>query len=178
MKSINKNENGMVLLSVLVLVLVLTLIVVSSIGTNLLNVKMLSNKQDKMIAFNSAEMAVHEAENNLKNLTTTSQFNVNGDGGYYTYDPNYNYQIWNNVNWNNNQKVITGTDYPSRVASPPKYIIEKISQISQNADNLNISNYGSSISSDKTVVFRITAYGTGIHDNVHAIIQTTYGVKM
>ena len=171
------NQRGGVLITTLILLLVLTLIGFSSIDMNLLNQKMLSNKQNKMIAFNSAEIALEDAEAHIENMTGTEAFTLQGSSGYFKYDPNVHYKVWEDVDWKDADSVVMSSKKPDKAVEAGRYIIELYSEIKEYEDELNMSNYGSSISSEKTVIFRITAYGAGATDDTYVILQTTYGKK-
>lgn len=172
-----KNQKGGVLITTLILLLVMTLIGFSSIDMNLLNQKMLSNKQNKMIAFNSAEMALKDAENRIESLTGTESFNIQGSGGYFKFDPNVHYKVWEEIDWSDASSVIESDKKPDGAVASGRYIIELYSEMKANEDVLNMSNYGSSIASEKTEIFRITAYGAGATDDSYVILQSTYGKK-
>ena len=108
------NQRGGVLITTLILLLVLTLIGFSSIDMNLLNQKMLSNKQNKMIAFNSAEMALEDAEAHIENMTGTEAFTLQGSSGYFKYDPNVHYKVWEDVDWKDADSVVMSSKKPDK----------------------------------------------------------------
>jgi type IV pilus assembly protein PilX len=172
-----RKQNGGILLTTLILLLVLTMIGFSSIDMNLLNQKMISNNQNKMIAFNSAEMALNDAEKRIESLSTISDFNAQGSGGYFKYDPNIHYKVWEDMEWSDIGKVMVSSRSPEKAIDSGRYIIELYTELKTNEDQLNMSNYGSSISSEKTEIFRITAYGYGATNDTYVILQSTYGKK-
>ena len=76
-------ETGVALFISLVLLLALTIVGVSSVQTTSLEVRMTRNEHDATLAFQAAESALRDAEEDLEAMASTAGFSDAGAGGLY-----------------------------------------------------------------------------------------------
>ena len=69
-------QRGVALFISLVLLLVLTIIGVSSVQTTSLEVRMTGNEHNAMLAFQAAESALRDAEDQLENVSANWKFEI------------------------------------------------------------------------------------------------------
>ena len=76
------------------------------------------------------------------------------------------------TNWvNDNSKVLSST--PTGVTSAPRDMIKKVGE-SGGEGSLNIGGYGETDLTQKSVIYRITARGTGGSDSTQTILRSHY----
>ena len=83
MPNFPRQQQGVALFISLVLLLVLTIIGVSSVQTTSLEVRMTRNAHDSTLAFQAAESALRDAEEQLDGLVNTVDFTDAGNNGLY-----------------------------------------------------------------------------------------------
>ena len=145
---------------------------------------MARNARDVNIAFQGAEAAVSEAEDYLEAVSNLAIFPdedavvlcsaglCTSTDGTPRWSRNFGY-----VDWANGTTHLTATTTAAQLgaADAPKFLIEYVAKVTIEQDTLNIGNVGSSGSSGRAYVFRITARGTGGTAESAAMIQTLYG---
>ncbi len=168
-----QQQRGVALFISLVLLLVLTIIGVSSVQTTSLEVRMTRNEHDVLLAFQSAESALRDAEVELLAITSTVTFD--GTGGRYEIADMGDAEIWSD------DDVWTGGN--STVANPvdgtadnARYIIEYLGPVlrDENAHQQE-DPYSSSATTDRVEMFRVTARGIGGTPNAQVLLQSTFG---
>ena len=120
----SRRQRGVALFISLVLLLVLTIIGVSSVQTTTLETRMARNEHDALLAFQSAESALRDAENFLEGVVTTAIFTDAGGSGLWTVsdlgDPNR----WEQAGvWTGGTSAVAPTTVDG-VDEAPRYIIE------------------------------------------------------
>ena len=174
-----RQQKGIALFLSLVMLLILTILGVSSVQTTSLQERMSRSALDSNMAFQSAEAAIHDAEDYIEtNFDSLVAFDAPGanDAGLY-YEAAWNETPnWENAIWN------TGTGYREGVAvpgvvQPAQYIIEHVKTIVSDQDLLNLDNIGQDTGSGRVQIFRITTFGTGGTATARVMIQSTYGKK-
>ena len=173
--SIRRNR-GMALFISLVLLLVLTIIGVSAVQTSTLETRMARNEHDELLAFESAESALRDAEDLLETVVTTNVFTASGSNGLWAMpdlgDPNR----WDDPEiWSGDGSVVAETDVGDVVAAPPRYFIEHIASIEREENAYQIDDPYALTATDRVEIFRITALGTGGTPNARVLLQSTYG---
>lgn len=162
-------QRGAVLVIALVLLTVLTILAASSMRIATQQEKIAGNTRDRILAFQSAEAALREAEAQLAQATILS---FNGTNGRFEVCVAEDTRAackapdWSNPDssgWTVLAEKIEGT------ARAPEYIIGKYPAI---------SNEGGGLDSDKPKApeesFRVTGRGFGSTSRSMVVLQTTY----
>lgn len=171
-KQSNPNQSGAVLFVGLMMLLVMSLIAITGMQGSTLEVRMAGNTRDSLVALQTAEAALQEAEVQLRagafNLTA---FDGNGSDGLYD---NLNEHVWSTLDWDASDSRNYAGFNPSNVETAPRYIIQHIAETSA-TPNLLVQNYGQGQVGQNIQLFRITARGTGGSDNTEVVLQSIYG---
>lgn len=171
-----RNQRGIALFISLVLLLVLTIVGVSAVQTTSLEERMARNTHDSVLAFQSAEVALREAEVALDAINSTALFTPAGNNGMWQA-PGYGAaDLWTlPATWTGANSVELPADTVQGVDQQPRYVIEWLATV-QRSENPAL--LGSSYASlfDRIEVFRITARGIGGSANARVLLQSTYGV--
>ncbi len=160
---IRRGQGGTVLVVSLIILLLMTLIGITAMNTTSLEEKMAGNSRDRNFAFQAAESALREAENNVQTLCTTA-FSCPG----LTITPldSLDFTTMTNANWvTNGREYGTAAKDIAGVAADPRYIIELLQDVPDNRV------LGKTFSGGK--YYRITARGTGSSDGATVILQAT-----
>ena len=168
-----RRQQGVALFISLVLLLVLTIIGVSSVQTTSLEVRMSRNDHDTLLAFQSAESALRDAEAVLNNLTSTAGFD--GGTGQYTVSEMGDPEIWRtNGIWSGGNSAVA--DEIQGTAADARYVIEYMGPVLRRENAYEQSDpYGSGGVLDRVEMFRITALGVGGTENARVMLQSTFG---
>jgi type IV pilus assembly protein PilX len=170
-----RRSRGIALFISLVLLLVLTIIGVSSVQTTTLETRMARNEHDTLLAFQSAESALRDAETFLQGVVTTAIFTDAGGGGLWTVadlgDPNR----WEAAGlWGGGNSVVAPTGVDG-VDEPPRYIIEHVASVIREENAYQIDDPYAASAADRIEIFRVTARGVGGSANAQVLLQTTFG---
>ncbi len=166
---------GMALFISLVLLLVLTILGVSAVQTTSLETRMARNEHDLLLAFQSAESALRDAEALLDTITSTAVFTSSGNNGLWAMPPVGAPNRWDDVNiWATGSRE-AGTSVGDGVRTRPRFFIEHIATIEREENAYQIDDPYSLVATDRVEMFRITAVGTGGTDRARVMLQTTYG---
>jgi type IV pilus assembly protein PilX len=160
----------------LVLLLLMTIAGVSAVQTTTLEERMARNTHDSLMAFQSAEAALRQAETWLEaNVNSTVNFSVAGNNGLWTAAEFGDAEVWENAAaWTGSGSVQVTTSVPD-VAAQPRYMIEWVATVERTENAVMLqSSYNSLF--DRIEVFRITARGTGGSANSQVFLQSTYGM--
>lgn len=171
-----RRQQGVALFISLVLLLVLTIAGVSAVQTTSLEERMARNSHDSLIAFQSAEAALRQAENWLEgNINTTANFSPAGANGLWTAADFGDAEVWEDAGvWSGTGSVQVTTSIPD-VAAQPRYVIEWVATVQRTENAVMMqSSYNSLF--DRIEVFRITARGVGGSANAQVFLQSTYGM--
>lgn len=150
----HKNQSGMVLITGLIFLLLMTILGMTSVQTTTLDERMASNLNDRNRAFQAAEIALRQAENQI--MTIASPFNLSTTT--VAPDPNDD-DGWTDeiaVDEDNENDMIDPVTVPDVVAQPV-YVIQCF-----NADDpaCGISRY------------RVTARGQGAIATSVVVLET------
>lgn len=174
-----RRSRGVALFISLVLLLVLTIIGVSSVQTTSLETRMARNEHDALLAFQSAESALRDAERFLQTINSvndTEAFTSGGAGGLWDVADPGQPDRWDvEANWAaGGGNVVADTELGDVVAEPPRFMIEHLANIRRVENPYQIqSDYPDS--NDRLAMFRITAIGVGGSANARVMLQSTFG---
>ena len=165
-------DDGSALIVSLLILIVMTLIGVTAVSTSGLEERMAGNTRDEQVAFQSAEIALRDAETFIEGLASTAGFD--GSDGQYPQDSTLDISPDSAIWTGNNSKVYGGAQGDEK--SPPRYVIEVLG--TQGNNDVNIGGYGVSSGVGAVTSFRITARGTGISNGSTVILQSYYGKRL
>lgn len=177
-RAFDARQRGVALFISLVLLLVLTIAGVSAVQTTSLEERMARNTHDSLLAFQSAESALREAEGWIMgNVNSTAQFSDAGTDGLWTTAP-YDEadQRWEEDIWadGNAQSIAVDTNVDG-VATQPRFIVEWVATV-QRDENPNLLGSSYSAVFDRIEIFRITSRGVGATANARVMLQGTFGM--
>lgn len=168
-----KFQRGSALVVSLIVLLILTIIGITSVGTSTLEEKMAGNSRDQNLAFQSAEVALRDAEQFLTGIASTAGFTGNG-----LYATGTAPDVLASTTWTTNGTASIAVSNANSVATAttqPRYIIEYIGASTPTSNKELNGGYGDSSGQGTVSYFRITARGTGGTDNSAVLIQEEYG---
>lgn len=171
------SQRGASLVVALMFLIVLTILGLVTVRSSTVQERMAGNDRDRAVAFEAAEAALRDAEQDiLANVTTASAFATACAAGLCipstTATPN-----WNSVSWAGGTSRVYGAtsgagSYPLDVVQPPRYIIELLPDIPAGAGNsLNTSQRSST---GGGTGYRITARGWGRRGTTQVMLQSVY----
>jgi len=171
-----RRQQGVALFISLVLLLMLTIIGVSGVQSTSLEVRMARNDHDGLLAFQAAESALRDAEDQLETITSTVDFVDAGTNGLWTGSDIGDPQRWEDLTvFDSDTTSVEAPTTVDGVASAPRYIIEYVASVVREENAYQINDpYGQS-ASDRIEIFRVTALGTGGSDQSRVLLQSTYG---
>jgi type IV pilus assembly protein PilX len=170
-----RRQRGVALFISLVLLLVLTIIGVSSVQTTTLETRMARNEHDTLLAFQSAESALRDAENFLEGVVTTAIFTDAGGNGLWTVSDLGDSNRWEQAGvWAGGTSAVAPTTVDG-VDEAPRYIIEHAASVIREENAYQINDPYAANAADRIEIFRITARGIGGSANARVLLQTTYG---
>ena len=173
-----RHQRGVALFISLVLLLVLTIAGVSAVQTTSLEERMARNTHDSLLAFQSAESTLREAEGwIIANVSSTAQFSENGANGLWTSAP-YDEadQRWEEDIWaDGNAQSIEVVSTVDGVSAQPRFIVEWVATV-QRDENPNLLGSSYSAVFDRIEIFRITSRGVGATPNARVMLQGTFGM--
>ncbi len=171
------SQRGASLVIALMFLIVLTILGLVTVRSSTVQERMAGNDRDRAVAFEAAEAALRDAEQDiLANITTASAFDAACTAGLCipatVATPN-----WNAVPWTGATSRIYGAAsgagaYPLDVDQPPRYIIEVLPDIPAGAGNSLNANARSSTSGGTG--YRITSRGWGRRDTTQVMLQSVY----
>lgn len=171
----NNQEQGVALITALVFLLVLTILGVTAMSSSNLQEKMAFNTKDRNLAFQSAETALAAAEQWL--MSSPQQVFPNLPQGMHVAAscPVIYEEVWECVDWTGATVRVypalpdnsSAGDNLSFIASQPRYLIEEL-QVIPNPDGTRRADG----TSGDTVIYRITARGTGGTDQSVVMLQS------
>lgn len=180
MKSSNlpfRTQRGSVLIISLIIMVVLTILGVSGMKTTQLEEKMAGNLKDSQLAFQAAEATLKQAEQYIdSNIVSISSFDDDGSDGLYDKTEE---RPWETINWDDTDSIeYTNFDNSYSINSPPRFIVQHLVSQLNNADQLNLDNYGQGTGAGRVEMFLITARATGSSGNSVVTLQSTYGKRL
>ena len=166
-------QRGWVLVIGLVVLVMLSIIAIALMRTTLLEEKMAGATRDINLSFEAAETALRDAEAFIESQSDDSLFTTTSAGIYAqgTELDNSEPNPFDNT-WDNDNSRILATA-PTGVTTAPRYMIKKVGE-SGDEGSLNLGGYGETDLTQKSVIFRITARGTGGNDSTQTILRSHY----
>jgi len=161
----------------LVVLVMLTLIAMALMRTTLLEEKMAGASRDINLSFEAAEAGLRGAEAFIESQADDSDFAVTKNGLYAqgTSDDDIERPPFKLDSWepeNNHSKALDSE--PAEVTSlTARYMIKKVGE-SGGEGSLNIGGYGETDLTQKSVIYRITARGTGGNGKTQTILRSHY----
>ncbi|MEJ2130590.1 MAG: PilX N-terminal domain-containing pilus assembly protein [Gammaproteobacteria bacterium] len=159
----------------LVVLLIVTIVGVSAVRTTTLEERMAANARDRDIAFQAAEAALLSAEDFIEGLEPADipSFLANTAGRYVPAAPG-DVPRWDEVDWDGDATIPQPADPLPGVYDQPRFIIEHITQLAPDEDELNLSNLGGTTGAI-TDIFRVTARAQGGTRYAEVMLQSSYG---
>lgn len=178
-----KKQKGVVLIMAMVILFAMTLIGITSMNTTSLEDRIASNYRDKQVAFQAAEAALRQGEQDTRTITNTAFTEAN----YGTACPNglcdcrdknvfcVTYWIDNvptktDVAWNISSTHRTYSTALAGVSTKAKYIIEFKGYICPTSASCTPG-------AGDPKMFRVTALATGRTNSSKVMLQSTYQVN-
>lgn len=163
-------ERGAALITSLLFLLVLSLLGLVSMRSSILEERMAGNMSNRNLAFQAAEAALRDAEYYLESITLPT---FDGTNGLYPVPTVGGTPRWETINWSGiDSRTISGENTIDGVASPPRYIIEELAEVtSSGPKSLKPTRRGNP---SKSKAYRITARGVGGDGSAVVILQSTY----
>jgi type IV pilus assembly protein PilX len=164
------DQRGSALIVSLIILIVMTVLGLTAMSGSGLQEKMAGNNRDMALAFQAAEAALRDGEAYYENTVVSlgAAFNGNNVG---LYPQGSNPDIFSDATWTN-ARVYAGTI--DGVAEQPRYIIELIGEIGEQADDINIQGYGESSGIGSMTGVRVTARGVGGNPGTVVYLQSNY----
>ncbi len=167
----SSKQQGAVLLVCMVILLLLTLMGLTTMMSALLQERMSGGAADKALAFESAELALRDAERYVEaSLSSVSAF-VDGCSAGLCLPPVDGSALQETIDWDSNKAGVygAGTGAPALggVAQQPRFIIELLPDMAPPLGN----SVGAEL---KGTPFRITVVGYGRQAHTRTVLQTTF----
>ena len=172
---IRSRNRGVALFISLVMLLILTIIGISAVQTTTLEVRMARNDHDSLLAFQSAESALRDAEEFLDSVTSIVNFTNSGTNGLWTVADLGDAARWEVAGVWSGASSRVATTALAGVADQPRFIIEHAASVIREENAYLIEDpYGAS-AADRVEIFRVTALGVGGTVNSRVLLQSVYG---
>ncbi len=172
---INIKQSGAILVVSLVMLLVLMILGVSSMGTVILEEKMVGNMRDQDLAFQAAEASIREAETWIQALNILPIDCVAAPCSVWKKntltDLEKNSLSWWKDSMNSREFGTSGIKDLETVATDPRYIIEHQAYV---RDSLTV---GHSPGTGRDY-YRITSYGVGANASAVKVLQSTSAKRL
>lgn len=164
-------QGGAALLVCLIILILVTLMGLTTMKTSVLQEKMSGANSDRSLAFQSAELALRDAERHVKDSLSPASGFVDGCAAGLCLPPTDGTSAVDTLNWDSASAATygAGTQAPALggVAAQPKYIIELMYKMQPPLGN------SASVKALGTP-YRITALGFGKQQQTRVVLQSTY----
>ena len=168
-----QKQRGWILVIGLVVLVMLSIIAIALMRTTRVEEKMAGANRDINLSFEAAETALRGAEIFIESQPDDSLFSTTGTGIYAqgadpgNAEPNAFLTPWSDTN----SRILATA--PTGVTTAPRYMIKKVGE-SGDEGSLNLGGYGETDLSQKSVIYRITARGTGGNDSTQTVLRSHY----
>lgn len=168
-----RKQRGWVLVIGLVVLVMLSIIAIALMRTTLVEEKMAGATRDINLSFEAAETALRGAEAFIESQSDDRLFATTSTGIYAqgtdpaNTEPNAYLTTWSDTN----SRILTSV--PAGVTTAPRYMIKKVGEIGDEG-SLNLGGYGETDLTQKSVIYRITARGTGGNDSTQTVLRSHY----
>ena len=166
-------QRGWILVIGLVVLVMLSIIAIALMRTTRVEEKMAGANRDINLSFEAAETALRGAEIFIESQSDDSLFATTSTGIYAqgtdpgNTEPNAFLTPWSATN----SRILSTA--PTGVTTAPRYMIKKVGE-SGDEGSLNLGGYGETDLSQKSVIYRITARGTGGNDSTQTVLRSHY----
>lgn len=167
-------QNGAVLVVSLLILLIMTVIGVSGMRSSTMEEKMASNSRDRNVGFQSAEIAIREAETFIETLVTTGNFDdTNGLYSSISNEPS----PFTPTTWSTSGKHVSATAPGG--SSGAQYFITRTGTIKDKKSLIIGATGGPGGTNNDITIFRITARGQGANaDGAEVMLRSFFGRRM
>lgn len=173
-------QRGAVLIVSMLILLVMTIIGVTAMQSTTLEEKMAGNMRERNTAFQSAESALREGEQEVENLFSIGAFT--SDCSTYKHvaktdlscTPAFN--EYDATTWSGSRsKAYTGASLGSGVPNP-RFFIQIVADLEGGGPkDPTLGGYSEKGTGGQVKAFRIVARGTGVSGTSSVLIESTYG---
>ena len=111
-------QQGFVLITVIMLTLILIILALAMISLNSTQTQIATNSADAEISFQTAEAALHQAEDTL----LAGNYPTTAGNGFYSTPNTTNVPLWTSVDWTSS--AVTQTGFTGSSNTQGAYIIE------------------------------------------------------
>lgn len=174
--TMQRGQQGVVLIVALVVVLVLSIIGMAAIRGSGLQELMAGNMRDQNVAFLAAETGLRAGEADLTDASMPAFLNNDGyytdlgaAGSVYAAPP----QTWTEAEWTQRSKSMTLTS-GTYIKSAPRYILEKLDFQVEAADSGSCIDIECTAHQDVKTYYRVTSRASGLTSSSVVILQSTY----
>lgn len=158
-------QQGATLIISLILLLVIAIISIAGIRSVILEERMVGNQRDAQMAFQAAEAALANGEEQVAGFVATPLASTHS----WLYERTDSQPLWQSVDWQDATAVgqYSGASL-GMLSSQPNYVVELLMPVSAN-DSLEVGAVDES-----QQLYRITSQGTGQSPNAVVILQSIY----
>lgn len=159
------SQRGAVLLTTVMLLVLLTILALAAVSMNSTQTRVATNSADYQVAYQTAEGALSQAQNNLIGGTYTASAFAANTNGLYVFDPAAA-PVWANSSiWATSSAVIPGFQGGSSTGA--QYLIEKLPPVTKPGQSLKTP----------VQVYRITARAVGKSGRSPVVLQSTVQIQ-
>ncbi len=167
-------QQGSALFVSLVFLLVLTFLGMASMNDTIMQTKMSAAMQDSNVGFQTAEVAIREAEDFVEGLVNTSGF----DNSKHLFTAgSVPTEVYKDNIWASSKTLEAGTTLSG--VNAPRYFIELLGEISDSdsATSLVVDTYSHESGTGTIFGFRIVARSTGATGTTRRLVESYYGKR-
>ena len=179
-RRIPAHQSGASLIVALLFLVVLTVLGLVAVRSSTLQERIAGNDRDRATAFEAAEAALRDAEEDVRdNITAANVFTTTCANGLClpatTATPRWNAITWVAANSLEYGVASGAGDYPvADLAQPPRYIVELLPDIPPISGSSNNINALLKSSTTGGTAFRITARAWGRRNTTQVMLQTVF----
>jgi type IV pilus assembly protein PilX len=158
-------QRGVVLFTTMMLLVMLTILALAAYALNTTQTRVATNSADSMVAYQTAEGTLAQAESALLADTYADSSFAANSNGLYVFDPSAA-PVWKDASiWSSANAVLPG--FQGGSSAPAAYLIERLPSVSKPGSNMRT----------QTRVYRITARAVGKSGGSAVILQSTVSVQ-
>ncbi|WP_288132565.1 PilX N-terminal domain-containing pilus assembly protein [Microbulbifer sp.] len=165
------HQRGMTLIVGLIMVLLMTLVGMAAIRGSGMQEIMAGNMRDRNLAFQAAEAALREGEDDVAGDTLPA---FTGGGYYEALDESDNTSYWDSTfEWTDTSAVQPSLGL-KWVSEQPQYVVEEVTSTVVKSSEGGAIDFLETLKSEETKFYRVTSRGTGGTEDSVVILQSTY----
>jgi len=158
-------QRGVALLTTMMLLVMLTILALAAYSLNTTQTRVATNSADSMVAYQTAEGTLAQAESDLFAGTYADSSFAANSNGLYVFDPAAA-PVWKDpAIWSSTNGVLQG--FQGGSSAPAAYLIERLPSVSRPGSDMKT----------QTRVYRITARAVGKSGGSPVILQSTVLVQ-